>query len=122
MIPLTLNMVKKSVILNLREELKDSPKKSVIRRCIYIDKITAYFLPDGKEDNSLVAEYEVNKVKEESTFPCWSPFLIKPGIIRKGPTDLHIVEFMEKGKHRQNKKVWEEYGYVWMTRQVTKNN
>lgn len=100
--------------------IEEQPEKIKNKKIyIYIDKISKFYLPDGKEDITLIAEYEVNKVKEESKFPCWSPFLIKPGIIRKGPGDLHIAEFMEKGKHRQNKKVWEEFGYVWLTRQIT---
>lgn len=96
-------------------------KSGPIKTGIYLDPVKEYYRPGGAVDNDLIAEYEVNRVKEESTFPCWSPFLIKPGIIRKGPGDLHATEFVETGKNRQNKQVWEEYNYVWMARQVQKD-
>lgn len=85
---------------------------------LYLDLVTNFTLPDGSPNNTLIAEYEVNKVKTESKFPCWSPFLKSPGIVRKGPGAIHVAEFIEKGKHRDNKRVWQEYGYVWLARQV----
>jgi hypothetical protein len=97
----------------------DKDQKMSGKMCIYLDPVKNYTLPDGKPDNTLVAEYEVNRVKSNPTFPCWSPFLRKPAIVRKGPGDLQVAEFMEKGTHRNGKRVWEEYGYVWLARQVS---
>ena len=97
------------------EEGVDKGKTKVF---IHFDPVTDFTLPDGKPDNTLIAEYEVNKVKQDSTFPCWSPFLQNPGIVRPGPGTIHIAEFTKKGKHRENKRVWQEYGYVWMARQI----
>jgi len=73
--------------------------------------------PDGSADNQLIAAWEVNLVKEEKPFPCWSPFLKTPATLRKGPGGIWIAEFQEKGKNRNGVKVWQEYGYVWMARQ-----
>ncbi len=83
---------------------------------IHLEQVGDFTRPDGKADNQLIAAYEVNRVKEEKSFPCWSPFLKAPGTFRKGPGDVWIVEFQEKGAHRNGVKVWEEYGYVWMAR------
>jgi hypothetical protein len=85
---------------------------------LFLDIVTNFTLPDGTPNNTLIAEYEVNKVKQESTFPCWSPFLKNPGVVRSGPGNIHIAEFTEKGTHRNNKRVWQEYGYVWLARQI----
>lgn len=76
-----------------------------------------YTLPDGSADNKLIAQWEVNLVKEEKPFPCWSPFLKNPATLRKGPGGIWVAEFQEKGKGRNGVKVWQEYGYVWMARQ-----
>lgn len=83
---------------------------------IHLEQVGDFTRPDGKADNQLIAAYEVNRVKEEKPFPCWSPFLKAPGTFRKGPGDVWIVEFQEKGTHRNGVKVWEEYGYVWLAR------
>jgi len=77
-----------------------------------------FTLPDGSTDNQLIAAYEVNKVKEEKPFPCWSPFMKESGTLRRGPGGAWVVEFQRKGTHREGKKVWQEYGYVWMARQI----
>lgn len=84
---------------------------------IFLEQAGDFTRPDGKADNQLIAAYEVNRVKEEKPFPCWSPFLKAPGTFRKGPGDVWIAEFQEKGTHRNGVKVWEEYGYVWLARQ-----
>lgn len=85
---------------------------------IHLEQVGDFTRPDGKADNQLIAAYEVNRVKEEKSFPCWSPFLKAPGTFRKGPGDVWIAEFQEKGTHRNGVKVWEEYGYVWMARRT----
>lgn len=95
-------------------------KSAPARLGIYIDPVAKYVRIGGKEDNELIAEYEVNRVTEESTFPCWSPFLVEAAVVRRGPGKLQVAEFVESGKHRQNKQVWEEYNYVWLARQVQK--
>ncbi|HQK89192.1 MAG TPA: hypothetical protein PLU25_16335, partial [Acidobacteriota bacterium] len=77
-----------------------------------------FTLPDGSPDNQLIAAYEVNKVKEEKPFPCWSPFMKEPATLRRGPGGAWVAEFQQKGTHREGKKVWQEYGYVWMARQI----
>ncbi len=86
---------------------------------IEIEEVKEFTLMGGKPDNVLIAEYEVNRVKTESKFPCWSPFINGPGVIRKGPGTVHIAEFQRKGKNRKGKKVWQEYSYVWLARQVS---
>jgi len=86
---------------------------------IEMEEVKEFTLMNGKPDNTLIAEYEVNRVKTESKFPCWSPFINGPGVIRKGPGKLHIAEFQRKGKNREGKKVWQEFGYVWLARQVS---
>ncbi len=73
----------------------------------------------GKPDNTLIAEYEVNKVKTDAKFPCWSPFIDGAAVVRKGPGTIHIAEFQQTGKNRKGKKVWQEYSYVWLARQVS---
>ncbi len=85
---------------------------------IEIEEVKDFNLIGGKPDNVLIAEYEVNKVKTEAKFPCWSPFINGPGVVRKGPGKVHIAEFQRKGEHRNNKNVWQEYSYVWLARQV----
>ena len=85
---------------------------------VALDEVLNFTRLDGQPDNTLVAEYEVNKVKTEATFPCWSPFIEGAGIVRKGPGDIHVAEFQQQGSHRKGKRVWEEYGYVWLARQV----
>ena len=102
-----------------QEYLKDKWNKEVKKIHVYIDTVKDFTLPGGKPNNTLIAEYEVNKVKTESNFPCWSPFLKAPGVVRKGPGKIHIAEFMKKGTHRNNKNVWQEYGYIWMARQIS---
>jgi len=84
---------------------------------IFLEQTGDFTRPDGKADNQLIAAYEVNRVKEEKPFPCWSPFLKAPATFRKGPGDVWIAEFQEKGVHRNGVKVWEEYGCVWLARQ-----
>lgn len=103
----------------VHERIMGEDQKMSRKVSIYLDPVKNFTLPDGKPNNTLVAEYEVNRVKSNPTFPCWSPFLSKPGILRKGPGTIHIAEFTEKGNHRDGKRVWEEYGYVWLARQVT---
>ncbi len=85
-------------------------------KLMYLDEVLNFTLVDGTPNNTLIAEYEVNKVKEEATFPCWSPFLKEPGILRSGPGGIWVVEFQEQGTHRNDVNVWEEYGYIWMAR------
>ena len=80
--------------------------------------MTNFTLLGNQPDNTLIAEYEVNKVKTEANFPCWSPFIEGSGIVRKGPGNIHIVEFQQQGTHRKGKRVWEEYGYVWLAWQI----
>ncbi|MBN2352465.1 MAG: hypothetical protein JXD23_07840 [Spirochaetales bacterium] len=87
---------------------------------IHLEVQGDFTLPDGKADNQLIAAWEVNKVKEESKFPCWSPFLKGPGVLRKGPGGYWVVEFQEKGEHRNRVKVWQEYGYYWTAHQIQK--
>lgn len=86
---------------------------------IELDEVKNFVLMGGKPDNTLIAEYEVNKVKTDAKFPCWSPFIESAGVVRKGPGTIHIAEFQKKGKHRKGKRVWQEYSYVWLARQVT---
>ncbi len=87
---------------------------------IEIEEVKEFTLMGGTPDNVLIAEYEVNKVKTDAKFPCWSPFINGPGVIRKGPGTVHIAEFQRKGKNRKGKKVWKEYSYVWLARQVNR--
>jgi hypothetical protein len=84
---------------------------------MYLETDGEYTIPGGGPSNELIAAWEVNKVKEQKAFPCWSPFLKGFGTFRKGPGNLWIAEFQEKGTHRNNVKPWEEYGYYWMARQ-----
>ncbi|MEN8153697.1 MAG: hypothetical protein ABFR75_06705 [Acidobacteriota bacterium] len=87
---------------------------------IELDEVKNFTLMGGKPDNTLIAEYEVNKVKTDAKFPCWSPFIKGSGVVRSGPGGkIHIAEFQQKGKHRKGKRVWQEYGYVWLARQVS---
>ncbi len=104
-----------------RDMVKGKDQKMTKKTLIHLDIVKNFTLPGGKPDNTLIAEYEVNRVKSNPTFPCWSPFLKAPGILRQGPGKIYIAEFMEKGKHRQGKRVWEEYGYVWLARQVNRD-
>jgi hypothetical protein len=83
---------------------------------IFLEQEGDFMLPDGKADNELIAAWEVNLQKEQKGFPCWSPFTKKAGVFRKGPGGLWVVEFMEKGTHREGKKPWEEYAYYWTAR------
>jgi len=99
---------------------KNSEGKDIGAFLISLDEVLNFTLMGGEPDNTLVAEYEVNKVKTEANFPCWSPFIEGAGIIRQGPGTIHVAEFQQKGSHRQGKRVWEEYGYVWLARQVAK--
>jgi len=92
------------------------------QKVIYLEPVINFTKPDGTPSSTLIAEWEVNGKKEESTFPCWSPFLKKPGILRRGPGGAWLVEFLEQGKNREGKSVWQEYGYVWMSRLTQKNN
>lgn len=85
---------------------------------LVIDEVREYTTADGQVDNKLVAAWEVNLKKEESTFPCWSPFLKESGVFRRGPGALWVIEFQEKGTHREGKKPWQEYGYYWTARQT----
>ncbi len=87
---------------------------------VYLEVQGDYTLPDDTADNSLIAAWEVNKVKEESKFPCWSPFLEQSGVIRKGHGGYWVIEFQEKGEHRNRVSAWQEYGYYWSARQITK--
>ena len=87
-------------------------------KLMYLDEVLNFTLVDGTPNNTLIAEYEVNKVKEEATFPCWSPFLKEPGILRSGPGGIWVVDFQEQGTHRNEVRVWEEYGYIWMARKA----
>ena len=77
--------------------------------------------PDGKADPDLIAQWEVNGVKEEKSFPCWSPFLKGYGVLKKGEGGTWTADFSEKGTHRENKgkpvAAWEEYGYYWLVQQ-----
>lgn len=77
-----------------------------------------YKRPDGTADPKLIAQWEVNGLKEEKPFPCWSPFL-KTGyaVLRKGEGGVWAAEFSEKGTHRNNDKNWQEYGYYWLIQQ-----
>ena len=76
-----------------------------------------YKRPDGTADPKLIAEYEVNGEKTETSFPCWSPFLKGFGTLKKGDGGVWSVEFSEKGTHRNDTKVWQEYGYYWLAQQ-----
>jgi hypothetical protein len=71
------------------------------------------------DDQHLVVTWEVNRVREESSFPCWSPFLDAGAELRSGPGPMWIAEFIESGEHRDGKSMWHEYGYVWMARRLT---
>ncbi len=86
---------------------------------IELDEVKNFTMAGGKPDNTLIAEYEVNRVKTESKFPCWSPFIDGSGVVRKGPGNMYIAEFQKKGKHRKGKKVWQEFGYVWIARRIS---
>ncbi len=83
-----------------------------------LEQIGDFAKPGGKADNQLVAAWEVQGVKEEKSFPCWSPFLENAGILRRGPGGSWVVEFQETGTHRNGVKPWQEYSYVWMARQI----
>jgi hypothetical protein len=85
-------------------------------KLVDLDEVLNFTLVDGTPNNTLVAEYEVNKIKEESNFPCWSPFLKEAGVLRRGPGGIWVAEFQEQGTHRNEVRVWEEYGYIWMAR------
>jgi hypothetical protein len=101
-----------------RGTCQDKEGKEAVAYLMALDEVLNFTLADGRPDNTLIAEYEVNKVKTEAPFPCWSPFIAGAGVIRQGPGKIHVAEFQQKGSHRQGKKVWEEYGYVWLARQV----
>jgi hypothetical protein len=88
------------------------------QKAIRLEEVINFTKPNGEPGSTLIAEYEVNNKKEESLFPCWSPFLKDPGILRRGPGGMWLVEFYEEGKHRNNVNVWQEYAYVWMARKV----
>jgi hypothetical protein len=98
--------------------VKDSEGKEAEAFLVKLDEVLYFSRMGGEADNTLVAEYEVNKVKTEARFPCWSPFIGGSGVIRPGPGSIHVAEFQQQGSHRQGKRVWEEYGYVWLARQV----
>lgn len=85
---------------------------------IYLESEGDFTLPGGGANNELIAAWEVNKVKEQKAFPCWSPFLKGFGTFRKGPGGVWVAEFQEKGTHRNGVKPWQEYGYYWMARQI----
>jgi len=91
------------------------------QKVIYLEPVLNFTLPGGKPNSTLIAAWEVNHKKEESTFPCWSPFLKNPGKLRRGPGGIWLAEFFEEGKNREGKRVWKEYAYVWMTRKSTIN-
>ena len=99
--------------------IKSSNGKNSKAFLIELDEVTDFTLVGGNPDNTLIAEYEVNRVKIDAKFPCWSPFIRGEGVIRKGPGDIYVAEFQKKGTHRKGKQVWQEYGYVWMARKVT---
>jgi hypothetical protein len=90
------------------------------QKVIALDQVLNFTEPDGAPNSTLIAEWEVNGKREEKAFPCWSPFLKKPGILRRGPGSVWLVEFQEKGTHREGKNVWQEYGYIWMARLTEK--
>ena len=83
---------------------------------IFVEQDGDFTLTDGTVDNKLISAWEVNLQKEQSTFPCWSPFTKGAGVFRKGPGGLWVIEFMEKGTHRDGKKPWQEYAYYWTAR------
>ncbi len=85
---------------------------------MYLDQVGDFPRPNGKVDNQLIAAWEVQGVKGEKPFPCWSPFLKNPGMLRRGPGGTWVVEFQETGTHRNGVKPWQEYSYVWMARQI----
>ena len=85
-------------------------------KLIYLEEVKNFTLPDSTPSSTLIAAWEVNNVKEEKPFPCWSPFLNEPGILRRGPGGIWLVEFQEKGTQRNGVRVWQEYGYVWAAR------
>lgn len=99
--------------------VKDKHGKEVEGLLMILNEVGNFTLPGGEPNNTLIAEYEVNKVKTESPFPCWSPFIEGAAVVRPGPGGIYIAEFQEQGKHRQGKKVWEEYAYIWIARQVS---
>lgn len=101
-----------------RGTVRDAQGKESGAFLITIGEVLNFMRPGGQSDNTLVAEYEVNKVKTEAAFPCWSPFIEGDGIVRAGPGSIHVAEFQQQGRHRKGKRVWEEYGYVWLARQV----
>ncbi len=90
------------------------------KKAIYLDNVQNFTRPDGTPNSTLIAEWEVNGVREEKPFPCWSPFLKKPGILRRGPGGVWLAEFQEQGKNREGKSVWQEYCYLWMARLTEK--
>ena len=90
------------------------------QKVIYLDQVQNFTRPDGTPNSTLIAEWEVNGVREEKPFPCWSPFLKKPGILRRGPGGVWLAEFQKQGTHREDKKVWQEYCYIWMARLTEK--
>lgn len=100
--------------------LRDGEGREAEAILITLDEVLNFTRMGGQSDNTLIAEYEVNKVKTEASFPCWSPFIEGDGVIRPGPGTIHVAEFQQQGSHRKGKKVWEEYGYVWLARQVVK--
>ncbi len=99
--------------------IKDKSGREKQEVLIELDEVLNFALIGGEPNNTLIAEYEVNRVKTESTFPCWSPFIEGSGIIREGAGGIYIAEFQEQGTHRKGKKVWEEYSYVWVARKVS---
>ena len=102
-----------------RGSARDKSGKKSEAFLIEFDEVKNFTLIGGKSDNTLIAQYEVNGVKTDAKFPCWSPFISGSGVIRKGPGNILIAEFQKKGKHRKGKQVWQEYGYVWMARRLS---
>ncbi len=98
-----------------------APPERNTEKVITLEPVLAFTLPDGTPNSTLTAAWEVNGKKEEKDFPCWSPFLKGPAILRRGPGGYWLAEFRENGTHRDDKSVWQEYGYVWMARQLERD-
>jgi hypothetical protein len=95
---------------------------------LQLEQTSGYRRPDRKrkdldefsdaDDQQLVVTWEVNRVREERSFPCWSPFLEGSAELRRGPGGIWVAELIESGEHREGKSVWQEYSYVWMARRL----
>ncbi|GEM_PF-5927474 len=91
---------------------------------IHLEALGDYFLKAGlsQPDNKLWVDYEVNLVREESSFPTWSPFLKGAdgdALVRASAGGAVMVADSEfSGTHRNGVRPWEEYTFTWSARKA----